>query len=413
MEDRKNLLNDLTINREEVSSSSKLTQYSITGVIAIVMLALAWYWIPVDAVPEIRTVRAVAATEPQSGTATVLDASGYVTARRQATVSSKVTGKVAEIFIEEGLSVVAGQLLARLDASMQLAQLKLSNAQLDAAQAGMAEFEVQLHEAELTLKRTLELVEKSLASQADLDQAHLAVDSFNARLESIRKEIIVSQRRVDLRRQQLDDTEIRAPFAGVVIAKAAQPGEMISPLSAGGGFTRTGICTIVDMNSLEIEVDVNEAYIDRVSNGQAVTASLNSYPDWEIPAEVITIIPTADRNKATVRVRIKFLETDSRILPDMGVKVAFLDQPDGALDDQPALTGVLVPSSSIANKQAGYFVYVIKNKRVEVRPVTLGGKVGSQRNIVEGLNLGEAIIAVLSDELAMNLGEGSIVSVVN
>lgn len=256
----------------------------------------------------------------------VLDASGYVTARRQATVSSKITGKVMDVLIEEGDVVTQGQLLARLDDQLLAAQYRLSQSRLIAAKSGLLELDVQLKDANLNLARAKALFQKALTSRHELDNAELAVASILARINLVEKNIAVAQRELELQSQQLSDTEIRAPFPGVVINKAAQPGEMISPVSAGGGFTRTGICSLVDMDSLEIEVDVNESNINRVFPGQSVTATLNSYRDWVIPAEVITIIPTADRSKATVRVRIRFLENDQRILPDMGVKVAFFNK---------------------------------------------------------------------------------------
>ena len=233
--------------------------------------------------------------------ASVLDASGYVTARRQATVSAKRTGKVKVVMVEEGMAVEADQVVAYLEDETEAAQLALVRAQLDAGKAQLKEVEAQLREAELTLKRTEELAERRLASTADLDTARAAAEALSARLEAGREEVKVAERNVALQQQLFSETVIRAPFAGVVIAKTAQPGEMISPVSAGGGFTRTGICTIVDMDSLEIEVDVNEAYIQRVLPKQRVTAVLDAYPEWRIPGEVIAIVPTADRQKATVR----------------------------------------------------------------------------------------------------------------
>jgi RND family efflux transporter MFP subunit len=260
----------------------------------------------------------------------VLDATGYVVARRQATVSSEVTGQVVDVYIEEGQRVAANELLARLDDSIPRAQLELVESQLAAARASLTEIEVQLRQAELDLERTTGLASRQLASQADLDRDSLAVDGLRARLERARRDVVVAERTVTLQRRALDDMEVRAPFDGVVVAKAAQPGEIVSPMSAGGGFTRTGICTIVDMESLEVEVDVNEAYINRVTPGQPARITLNAYPETPFRAEVIAIIPTADRNKATVRVRIAFLERDDRVLPDMGVKVAFLEAPEEA-----------------------------------------------------------------------------------
>lgn len=262
---------------------------------------------------------------PLSESSSILDATGYVTARRQATVSSQITGKVLEVLIEEGDEVVQGQLLARLDSSILMAQYRLSQSQLSAASAGLLELEVQSREAKIGLDRIQQLADRSLASQAELDQALLNLQGVQARTITVTRQVDVAKSRVQLQAQQLAEAEIRAPFSGVVINKAAQPGEIISPMSAGGGFTRTGICSIVDMNSLEIEVDVSESNINRIFSGQRVKAKLNSYPSWEIAAEVITIIPAADRSKATVRVRIGFLQKDPRVLPDMGVRVSFLE----------------------------------------------------------------------------------------
>ena len=228
------------------------------------------------------------------------------------------------------MRVEAGQVLARLDASIPRAELALSESRLGSARAGLDELKVQIRQAELDLQRTRGLAERKPASAADLDRAQLTLEGLHARLERQQSDVVVAQRGVAVQRQLLDDMEIRAPFTGIVVAKAAQPGEMISPISAGGGFTRTGICTIVDMDSLEVEVDVNEAYINRVQPKQPVSVALNAYPDDRIPAEVIAIIPTADRNKATVRVRIALLEKNPRVLPDMGVKVAFLEDKPAA-----------------------------------------------------------------------------------
>ena len=301
---------------------------AVAGGIAFVV----WFVIfsKADPVPVAAPVVAAPSAVKQAVDGSVLDATGYVVARRQATVSAKITGKVVEVFIEEGMRVEGGQLLARLDASIPRAELALSESRLASARAGLEELKVQIRQAELDLQRTEGLAQRKLASVADLDRVQLTLEALRARLERARQDVVVAERVVSVQRQLVDDMEIRAPFTGIVVAKAAQPGEMISPISAGGGFTRTGICTIVDMDSLEVEVDVNEAYINRVQPKQPVSVALNAYPDERIPAEVIAIIPTADRNKATVRVRIALLAKNPRVLPDMGVKVAFLEEPPPA-----------------------------------------------------------------------------------
>jgi len=408
MNDKKALLGELSItdaDRQIDGSSSKLV---ITGIGAVLLAVVAWLWL--DPMSEPIVVSIVIAQAPTAGQTTpgdaVLDASGYVTARRQATVSSKFTGKVLEVYIEEGVVVEANQLLAKLDNSSQLAQLNLSIAQLKATESRLHEVQIQLQEAELELNRTLELANLKLASQADLDRTSLAVKRLQARIELIRAEINVADSTVKVQQQFLDDTEIRAPFAGVVIAKSAQPGEMISPVSAGGGFTRTGICTIVDMDSLEIEVDVNESYINRVMPEQQVSATLNSYPDWQIPAKVITIIPTADRSKATVRVRIALLEKSSKILPDMGVRVSFLEEKESIKDSEEQLTGVLIPDNAITTASNGPIVFVVVNNYVAVRSVQVGKKQGRFRNVILGLAIGESVVSHLDDDMIAALSDG-------
>ena len=263
----------------------------------------------------------------------------------------------------------------------------------------------------MDLDRTQGLADRNLASQADLDRDSLSVEGLIARLERAQRDIVVSERAMAVQAQVLADMQIRAPFAGVVIAKAAQPGEMISPVSAGGGFTRTGICTIVDMDSLEIEVDVNESYINRVRANQPVQVTLNAYPDDHYPAEVIAIIPAADRNKATVRVRVGLLERDERVLPDMGVRVAFLDE-RAEMEPQDAPLGVLVPAASISRDEAGDFVVVVKNETSQRRSVRLGETEGDRVRVLTGLANGERIVAELEIAQVESLKEGAAVSIV-
>ncbi|MDX1516420.1 MAG: efflux RND transporter periplasmic adaptor subunit [Woeseiaceae bacterium] len=333
------------------------------------------------------------ARRPPSAVASgsVLDASGYVVARRQATVSSKVTGKVLEVYVEEGMRVEKDQVVATLDDTTQQAQLALSVAQADSARAALAEIEAQLRNARLERDRLRDLASRNLASKASLDAAEAVHDELSARLQTGRENVEVAERNVSLARDALSNMTIRAPFAGMVVSKNAQPGEMISPISAGGGFTRTGICTIIDTESLEIEVDVNEAYIQRVRAGQPVSAVLDAYPDWRIPAEVIAIIPTADRQKATVRVRIGFLERDERILRDMGVKVSFLDE----RPDTPAgeIEGVLIAGEALRNDTDGDFVWLVRDNVVERRGVFISGaRDRAQVLVVRGLAAGDTVV---------------------
>jgi RND family efflux transporter MFP subunit len=337
-------------------------------------------------------VETAAVTQRAAGVqAAVLNASGYVTARRRATVSSKITGKVVEVNVEEGMAIREGQVLARLDDAQFRAALALAEAQAEAARRNVRESEVRLAEARLALERAQRLAADRLNTAADLDSARAQVDSLAARIDAAREQVRVAERQIDVERTNLDNTVVRAPFAGVAVSKDAQPGEMVSPNSAGGGFTRTGICTLVDMRSLEIEVDVNENYINRVENGQPVTAVLNAYPDWQIPAHVITTVPKADRQKATVLVRIGFTELDPRILPDMGVKVTFMKRAE-AQDDTSARPVMLVPKAALRTENTQTYAYVVNAGVVDRRAVRTGGVDGDRVEVVAGLAGGERIV---------------------
>jgi RND family efflux transporter MFP subunit len=290
------------------------------------------------------------------------------------------------------MRVEEGAVLARLDDTDARAQLALARAQLAAAESQEAEVRARLEQAERDHRRQAELFRRELVPAQALDAAQAERDTLRARLASVAEEIRVAREQEKVARVNLDNTVVRAPFGGIVVAKAAQPGEMVSPLSAGGGFTRTGIGTIVDMDSLEIQVDVNEAYINRVAPGQPVEATLNAYPDWRIPAEVIAIIPTADRSKATVKVRIAFRARDPRIVPDMGVRVAFLDARPGQAPDPAATAGVLVPAAAVRADGGQEVVFVRSGDRVGRREVTLGRTVGEERQVVSGLRAGEEVV---------------------
>lgn len=398
-------LSQLRIDRGSAPGPRRWPWAAVAGLTAVLAAFAVWKWGP-DGTLEVSVATARAPT--LSRQATVLDASGYVTARRQATVSSKRTGKVKVVLVEEGMAVEEGQVVAYLEDETEAAQLALVEAQLSSGKAALKEIEAQLREAQRTLHRTKELSERRLASTADLDAARASVEALEARLATGKEEVKVADRSVALQRQLFSETVIRAPFSGIVIAKTAQPGEMISPVSAGGGFTRTGICTIVDMESLEIEVDVNEAYIQRVEAGQPVTAVLDAYPDWRIPSEVIAIVPTADRQKATVRVRVGFLEKDGRVLPDMGVKVAFLDATASAADAaQAPPKGVLIPSAAVQEQGGGSFVWALDGSRATRRDLRLGLQLGDSVQVLDGLDAGERVIVAPPVELT----EGAEVSV--
>lgn len=349
--------------------------------------------------PPIEVATITARSLKADSATTVLNASGYVTARRQATVSSKFTGKVTEVLIEEGMQVEEGQVLARLDDSNIQANHDLAEAQWISAKLGLDETVALLKEARLNFDRAQLLVAKGLVSDSEMDGSRALADSLLAQLARKNADVDVSARQVDIYKRQLDDTVIRAPFAGVIVAKNAQPGEMISPVSAGGGFTRTGIGTIVDMSSLEIEIDVNEAYINRVTEGQAVVATLDAYPDWKIPCHVIAIIPTADRQRATVEVRVGFDDLDQRILPDMGVKVAFQEagpESGGPIDNM----SVLIPVDAVLNEGDRDYVLVVVGGEVERRAVATGEVRGLDIQVTSGLLSGETVVVDGPPDLA-------------
>lgn len=406
MPDLKTELSALKIDPDQREPGGRGAAWMVAGLVAAAaVVGVAWW-----SMSDRATLVEAAAVETRTGgpaAGAVLNASGYVTARRRATVSSKMTGKVVEVNVDEGMRVRQGQVLARLDDSQIRAALALAEAQLGAARRSVGEMEVRLKEAQLTLGRRQQLNKEGVVGQADVDAAQAEADSLHARILSARQQEEVAARQVDVQRTLLDDTVIRAPFAGVAISKDAQPGEMVSPVSAGGGFTRTGISTIVDMSSLEIEVDVNETYINRVTPNQRATAVLDAYPDWQIPARVITTIPTADRQKATVLVRLAFDpstssgspratsrgdQLDPRVLPDMGVKVAF----HGA-EQQPASSAprprTLVPRTAVRASGGTGVVFVITNGgRAERRAVRVGAEDGDRVEIASGLSAGERVV---------------------
>ena len=355
-------------------------------------------------------VEVAAASKPATGPAGVLNASGYVTPRRRATIAAKITGRVTGVFFDEGTRVNEGQLLATLDDSDVRRALEAARADRDSSQAAIADFEVQLRNAEIELHRAQELQKAGVQTQQALDTATMTADSLRAKIALAKQQVIAANARIHEQEQAVANCTIVAPFPGIAVSKDAQIGEMISPVSAGGGFTRTGVATLVDLHSNEIEVDVSEAYIAKVRANQAVNAVLDAYPDWVIPAKVRTVIPTADRQKATVKVRITFTEPDHvhlfdpakdpRILPDMGVKVTFLEGANGAKkaeEKSPAVA--LVPQAAVRTDNSSKYVFVVRNDALERRAVTLGAQRGSDVEIVAGLQPGTNVVVKGPDAL--------------
>jgi len=391
--DLKSDLASLRIDHSARPSGSRRGLWLALILIALAVGAGGWYWANRVEPAIVKTAPVTAVTGAAAAAGSVLNASGYVTARRRATVSSKVTGKVLEVFVEEGTAVRKGQVMARLDDSQVRASLAVSEAQLEASRRGAAEDEARLREAEARLGRLEQLVKDQVIGKAELDTARADVESLRARISLAQQQVKVSESLVNQRRTDLADMTVRAPFDGVAISKDAQPGEMISPVSAGGGFTRSGIGTIVDMSSLEIEVDVSEQYINRVRPGQPIEAVLDAYKDWRIPAHVITTVPSADRQKATMKVRIGFEQLDPRILPDMGVSVSFLAEraPAGAAVAAPRAR-LLVPTSAVRSADGRDVVFVVKDGKAERRAVKIGAADGDQMEIASGLAAGEQVV---------------------
>ncbi|HSN00727.1 MAG TPA: efflux RND transporter periplasmic adaptor subunit [Rudaea sp.] len=390
--DQSDLLKELRIDsrqREDAGGPSHWPWIAGAIVLAIALIGgAAWFFFGGKTF-EVQAATA-AAPAANGGETAVLQATGYVTARREATVSAQITGTLTDVLIEEGEHVDKDQVLAHLDDTAQKAALAQAQAQASAAQATLLQFQAQLAQAQRDLKRAQDLVGRHLVSQQSLEDAQTQVQTLAAQVDAQRMQIDVAQASVKAAQVQLDYCTVRAPFAGVVIAKTAQVGEIVSPFSAGGGFTRTGVGTIVDMDSLEVDVDVNEAYINRVQPNQQAQAVLDAYPNWTIPAHVIAVIPTADKSKATVKVRIALDQKDARVLPDMGARVSFLEETKKNAAAAP-LKGVLVPSSSIVQRGGKSVVFAIDNAHARLRAVT-PGQTYSDLRLVEGITAGTQVV---------------------
>jgi len=342
-------------------------------------------------------------TSQKQAATSILSASGYVTPRRRATVASKITGRVVNMLVEEGMKVKKGQILAKLDDSDTKKQYLLAISKLNEAKAALKQTEIQLINAKKEYLRITHLKESNMASKQEFDNSETAFHSLQAQVSLAKTQIKSAISSVNLYKQQLENYIVKAPFSGIAVSKDAEVGEMVSPVSAGGGFTRTGISTIVDMNSLEIEVDVNESYIARVLPKQSVIAVLDAYPKYEYKAQVRTIIPTADRQKATVKVRISFDKLDSKILPDMGVKVSFLSEEEKK-DNK---SSILIPKNAVIKEKGTTFVFVINNEKAEKRAISTDKVFENKLSVIAGLSSGE-IIAITNIE---NLKDNSTIKI--
>ena len=363
----------------------------ILGVVLVVLALLGvggWWWWTQSQVPEVQTANAQA--RGGAGGNAVLQATGYVTARRAATVSTQITGTLTEVLFEEGDKVRKGQVLARLEDHALRAALDMARANVKSAQANIEATRAQLAQAQSDLRRQDELALSGMTTRQLAEQARTAVTATAAQLEARRREADAASAQAAQAQVNFDYTVVKAPFSGVITAKAAQVGEIVSPLSAGGGFTRTGVGTIVDMDSLEVDVDVNEAYIGQVKADMPAEATLDAYPDWRIPAHVIAVVPSADRGKATVKVRVALEQKDQRVVPDMGVRVSFLAARQSGQTAPPP--GVLVPKSAVASRDGAQVVFVVAGQKAAARKVKLGTPVGDQAVVLDGVKAGEPLV---------------------
>jgi RND family efflux transporter MFP subunit len=398
MENQGELLNQLRIDRNRIEPPSRAP-----WIIALILVVLAaggaiWWWMSSQQSITVSAVSAIAPSANGSGSTAVLQATGYVTARRQATVSAQITGRLSEVLIEEGEHVEADQVLARLEDTAQQATLAQARAQVAQARAQVGQIQARLEQSRRDLVRQQDLVGRKLVSKQAVEIAKTEVDAQSAQLAAQQRSVDLAVTQVNSAQVQLDYTTVRAPFSGVIIAKAAQVGEIVSPLSAGGGFTRTGVGTIVDMDSLEIEVDVNESYINRVTPGAPAEAVLDAYQDWTIPARVIAIIPTADRGKATVKVRVGLDQKDPRILPDMGARVSFMEERSVTPAATEPPKGVLLPASAIVQRDGKSVVFAISGDRAALKLVVPGQNMGELR-LVEGIAASTQVVREPTPEL--------------
>jgi len=381
-------LSGLRIEERARSAGSGRRKTRLLALSAVIILAAAGSFLAIRTrVVAVSVAEARPAGDPAA--TALLNASGYVTPRRRATVAAKITARVVDVYVDEGMTVTEGQLLARLDDSDAQRRLQAARAQRDATAAQIASLKVNLVNAERESRRQEELRTDGFTSVQALDLARTAAESLRAQVVAVQEQVKAADAQIALAQQDIDNCTVRAPFAGVVVSKDAQRGEMVSPISAGGGFTRTGIATIVDMESIEIEVDVNESYIARVGTGQRVEAVLDAYPDWRILAKVRTVIPTADRQKATVKVRISFDKLDPRILPDMGVKVSFLAGEQAA--GRTAAKAV-VSREAARTLDGRPVMFLVRDGVLERRAVSLGLEIGGDVEVMAGLSPGDKVV---------------------
>jgi RND family efflux transporter MFP subunit len=384
------LLQQLRIDRAQRDDDESRPRWPWVVGVAVLVLVVAGLVATFALRGQAATVEtSTAVTAASSSDAAVLQATGYVVARRQATISAQIIGTLTEVSVDEGAHVKQGQVLARLDPTAYQAQLDSTRAQYAAAQASVTKARAVLKQDRANAARMNDVVDRGYVSKQAAEQANTQVATDAAALDVAITQAKAARDQMRAAEVNLDFTVIRAPFAGVVTAKGAEVGEIVSPYTAGGGGIAGGLATIVDMNSLEVDVDVNESYISRVKPGMPVEAILDAYPDWKIPAHVIAIIPSADRSKATVKVRIALDKKDPRILPEMGVRVSFLEK--SGENHQP-LPGVLVPKSAVVKRDGKDVVFVVKDSHAQRTSVTTGADFSDMKQVTQGLDAGAEVV---------------------
>ncbi len=304
-----------------------------------------------------------------------ITANGYVVARTKASVAAKLSGQLEFLGVSEGSHLRRGEVLARIESGDQQAALAQ-------ARAAQAQAQASLEQGRRDLERAQRLATEQVLSPADLETARTHVDVLDAQLGQARAQ-------VQLAEVNLENTRVRAPFDGTVLRKDAEVGEIVAPASAGGSLTRTSIVTMADLATLEVEVDVNEAYIAQIHNGHSAQITLDAYPDTSFAGRVRQVVPTADRQKATVLVKVSILDRDPRILPEMGARVVFRREPDRA---GTAPRRVLVPGDAVVRSGAAAGVWVIDGDRVAMRTVVLGAARGADLEVRDGLTGGERVV---------------------
>lgn len=328
---------------------------------------------------------------------TGVTANGYVVARTQASVSSKITGRLEYLGVEEGSVVEAGEIIARLESADYAAALAQREAELATAQAGLLEAEAERDQLQRDVARSRDLRDRGLASDQETEQLEMQLATAEARVGRVRAQVQAAGAAVGVARANLENTYIRAPFSGTVLRKDAEVGEVVAPAVTGGGLTRGAVVTMADLETLEVEVDVNEAYIARIRNEQPASINLDAYPDTSFRGRVRQVVPTADRQRATVEVKVSILDKDPSILPEMGATVEFLEQTG---ESQPAASArVFVPAAAVRDESGLQIVWVVIDGRVQRRVVEAGPVTGERREIRSGVTAGEQVVVAGHENL--------------